>query len=110
MNENNLNEDFNKEEIEISVLEGPAIIRERAGMYVGNLENPDVIFREIVDNAFDEVYASKRTTGDKIFIDTNYNGVYCIVADAGRGLPISYAKNTRGASNSHEFDGITQAE
>jgi DNA gyrase/topoisomerase IV subunit B len=110
MNENNLNEDFNKEEIEISVLEGPAIVRERAGMYVGSLENPDVIFREIVDNAFDEVYASKRSVGDKIFIDTSYNGMYCIVADAGRGLPISYAKNTKGASNSHEFDNITQAE
>ena len=109
MNENNLN-DFNNEEIEISVLEGPAIVRERASMYIGGIENPDVIFREIVDNAFDEVYASKRSVGDKIFIDTNYNGIYCIVADAGRGLPISYAKNTKGASNSHEFDNITQAE
>jgi DNA gyrase/topoisomerase IV subunit B len=68
MSENNLNEDFNKEEIEISVLEGPAIIRERAGMYIGSLENPDVIFQEIVDNAFDEVYASKRTTGDRFLL------------------------------------------
>ena len=111
MNENNdLINEFNNEEIVISVLEGPEVIRQKPGMYIGGTETPDVIFREIVDNAFDEVYASKRTTGDRIFIDTNYNGSYCIVADAGRGLPISYAKNTRGATNSHEFDTITQAE
>lgn len=110
MNENdNLINDFN-DEIVISVLEGPEVIRQKPGMYIGGTENPDVIFREIVDNAFDEVYASKRSIGDKIFINTNYNGTYCIVADAGRGLPIGYAKNTKGASNTHEFDGITQAE
>lgn len=108
-NSNYMNEFYN-DEVVISVLEGPEVIRQKPGMYIGGTENPDVIFREIVDNAFDEVYASKRTTGDRIFIDTNYNGSYCIVADAGRGLPISFAKNTRGASNSHEFDGITQAE
>ena len=72
-NSNYMNEFYN-DEVVISVLEGPEVIRQKPGMYIGGTENPDVIFREIVDNAFDEVYASKRTTGDRIFIDTNYNG------------------------------------
>ena len=45
------------EEINIKLLDYPENVRTRSGMYVGGLEDSSVIFREIIDNAFDESYA-----------------------------------------------------
>lgn len=73
------------EEISIKLLDYPENVRTRSGMYVGGLEDSSVIFREIIDNAFDESYAWPKC--NKIFIDQNYNG-YHLVMDNGRGLPI----------------------
>lgn len=74
-----------EEEINIVTLDYPENVRTRSGMYVGGLEDSSVIFREIIDNAFDESYASPSC--NQIFIDQNYNG-YHLVMDNGRGLPI----------------------
>lgn len=74
-----------EEEINIEVKDFPENVRTRPGMYVGGVDDPSVIFREIIDNAFDESYAYSKC--NQIFIDQNYNG-YHIVADNGRGLPI----------------------
>ena len=72
-------------EIEIKLLDYPENVRTRSGMYVGGLEDSSVIFREIIDNAFDESYSCSFC--NQIFIDQNYNG-YHLVMDNGRGLPI----------------------
>lgn len=85
-------------EIEIKLLEFPECVRKRPGMYIGGLEDPSVIFREIIDNAFDESYAV--TSCDKIYVHQNFNG-YHLVMDNGRGLPITM---------SHDRPDITQAE
>lgn len=47
----------NNNEIEIKLLKFPDCIITRPSMYIGGLENPDVIFREIIDNAIDESYS-----------------------------------------------------
>lgn len=75
----------NNNEIEIKLLKFPDCIITRPSMYIGGLENPDVIFREIIDNAIDESYSYFQC--NKILIDQNYNGFH-LVADNGRGIPI----------------------
>lgn len=74
-----------EEEINIEVKDFPENVRTRPGMYVGGVDDPSVIFREIIDNAFDESYAYSKC--NQIFIDQDYNG-YHVVMDNGRGLPI----------------------
>jgi DNA gyrase/topoisomerase IV subunit B len=71
--------------IEIKLLDYPENVRTRSGMYVGGLEDSSVIFREIIDNAFDESYACSWC--NQVLIDQNWNG-YHLVMDNGRGLPI----------------------
>ena len=74
-----------EKEIEIKALPWNEHIRLRHGMYVGDTNNPNVIFREIVDNFTDEAYSCDYC--NKGFIHNNFNG-YHVVFDNGRGLPI----------------------
>lgn len=87
----------NRNENEIKLLNFPDNVRTRPSTYVGGLESPDNIFREVIDNSMDESYAS---SCDKIFIHQNFNGFH-LVADNGRGLPIYM---------SSDIPDITQAE
>jgi len=77
-------------EIVIEQLDYPQNIRHRPEMYIGSTDNADVIFREIVDNSFDEVHTNDSPC-DKVAIWNNQK--YFIVADNGRGLPITKSNN-----------------
>ena len=67
----------------IRVLDFPENVRKKSGMY---LDSADSCLREVLDNATDESFTWKGC--DQILIDTDFNG-YNIVADNGRGIPIS---------------------
>ena len=71
-------------DIEIKALPWNEHIRLRHGMYIGDVNNPNVIFREIVDNFTDEAYACEYC--NKGFIHNDFNG-YHVVFDNGRGIP-----------------------
>jgi DNA gyrase/topoisomerase IV subunit B len=87
-----------EEEIKIKYLKFPENVRRRVGMYLGSVENFNVPYREIIDNALDEV---SQGYGDTVCLSTNMEG-YLFCADMGRGLPITMADG--------EFSNITQAE
>lgn len=76
--------------IEIKLLEFPECCRMRPGMYIGGVEDPSVIFREIIDNFMDESYACEYC--NKGYISQNFGGFH-LVADNGRGLPITMSKD-----------------
>lgn len=69
---------------DIEKLDFPFIIRKRPGQFIGSTSDPTVIFREVIDNAIDELYASTKT--NKIIIDVH--GDHYLVQDNGRGIPI----------------------
>lgn len=77
-------------QIEIQLLEFPDCVRTRPGMYIGGLEDPSVIFREIIDNFMDESYACSYC--NKGYISQDFGGFH-LVADNGRGLPITMSKD-----------------
>jgi DNA gyrase/topoisomerase IV subunit B len=83
--------------IKIEKLEFPDNIRKRYGMYIGEGDNPDVIFREIVDNSIDELFASK--TSDTIYIKIK-NDFY-IVGDNGRGIPLDKFKKNENETSTY---------
>ncbi len=85
---------------EIKLLKFPECVRMRPGMYVGDIDNTDVLLREIIDNSLDEAIS----VADTIIIDRDMNG-YNLVADNGHGLPIIYS--TEELRNGQQ---ITQAE
>lgn len=85
---------------EIKLLKFPECVRMRPGMYVGDIDNTDVLLREIIDNSLDEAIS----VADTIIIDRDMNG-YNLVADNGHGLPINYS--TEETRNGQQ---ITQAE
>lgn len=63
-------------------------IRTRMGMYVGGNTNPNVIFRECIDNSIDEClggYANEIHVFSNRGEDESYSGVY----DNGRGIPLN---------------------
>ncbi len=72
-------------------LDFPENVRRRPGMYVGEMNCPDVILREAIDNSVDELYAFEKRNGktksDTIWIEIYNNQTY-LVADNGRGIPI----------------------
>jgi len=70
-------------DIKIKSLKWYEHIRQRPGMYVGNLENCDILVREVLDNSIDEALAGYC---NNIFCDKI--GDYITVADDGRGIPI----------------------
>lgn len=70
-------------EIKIKSLKWYEHIRQRPGMYVGNLDNCDILVREVLDNAIDEALAGYC---QNIYCD-KLDG-YITVADDGRGIPI----------------------
>ncbi len=67
----------------IRVLDFPENVRAKWGMYI---DSANSCLREILDNATDESFTWKGC--DNIVIDTDFNG-YNLVADNGRGIPIS---------------------
>lgn len=81
-------------DIDIVSLKFPDTVRIRPGKLVGDTNNPDVILREAIDNAKDEAFGSSMCT--KIYIDlkSGRSGGYYVVADNGRGIPISIDKET----------------
>lgn len=81
---------------EIVQLDFPECVRTRPGMYIGELTNPDVIYREVIDNSIDELFASEKS--DKLFIDNQKE--FYIVADNGRGIPIHMDKE-KGITKTH---------
>lgn len=71
------------DEIVIRSLSDAEAVRTRPGIYVGAVDNPDLIFREVIDGSLDESYA---TGCDSILISTNFNDYY-FCCDNGRGIP-----------------------
>lgn len=71
----------------ISILEEISHIRLRPTMYVGSIQTPKNLIREILDNAFDECLNGWCT---KVEINTGNDdkGYYYEVKDYGRGLPL----------------------
>lgn len=65
-------------------------IRSRSGMYVGSLENANVLLREIIDNSLDEI-TSDKSPADSVWIYTKKDKY--IVCDNGRGLPLQRSEN-----------------
>lgn len=96
-----MSEDFKNLEQpdEIKLLKFPMCVRDRIGMYLGGSDSTDNLLREIIDNSLDEC----QKTADYVIIDRNYNG-FQIVADNGRGLPITYSKELK------DGERVTQAE
>jgi DNA gyrase subunit B len=74
----------------IRVLDFPENVRRRWSMYI---DSANSCLREILDNATDESFTWKGC--DQILIDTDFNG-YNIVADNGRGIPISMSMDRPG--------------
>ena len=70
------------EEIRIESLEFQLCVRFRPGMYVGDIVEPSVILREVVDNGTDEILLGH---ANKIHI---YHGEENWVVDNGRGVPV----------------------
>lgn len=80
------------EEINIIQLEFPENIRRRPGMYIGSTENPSVLLREAIDNSIDELYGYSGTS--RIFIKTSdESNPWNVIADNGRGIPITWDEN-----------------
>jgi len=90
MNMKEINSVKTNEEV-IEFLPFPECVRRRVGVYLGgnDQEAVNTAFREIVDNASDEIAAGY---GDTILLSTNFNG-FCFVADNGRGIPISMSRD-----------------
>lgn len=86
------------DEIVITALSDKDSVRSRPGMYVGAVNNPDVIFREVIDGSFDESFAWPGC--NRILISTDFNGYY-FCADNGRGIPIKL-------SDSPGYEHLTQ--
>lgn len=75
------------EDINIIQLDFPDNVRLRPGKLIGPTDNPDVLLREIVDNAIDEVFGSTKT--DFIYVKIPKTpDEWHLVADNGRGIPI----------------------
>ena len=75
------------DENKIEYLKFPENIRARVGMYLGSNQRDGIFssFREICDNACDEVGSGY---GNTVHISNNLGG-YCYVADdSNRGMPI----------------------
>jgi len=79
--------DIKDKEIDIVKLEFPDNVRLRPGKMVGSVDNCDVLLREIIDNAIDEIYGC--ATCNQVNIYTNKDFIYT-VTDNGRGIPIKY--------------------
>ena len=79
-------------------LDYPDCIIKRPGMYVGSLDNANVIFRESIDNAIDELYADRPknslTPCDSVWI--NMDGERYTVADNCRGIPTKESPQKKG--------------
>ena len=65
------------------------------GMYIGSVENADVLLREILDNAFDEAYSYGPC--QSIIVDNSWNGFH-FIADNGRGIPIQMSLDDPGTT------------
>lgn len=81
-------------DIKIKSLKWYEHIRQRPGMYVGNLENCDILVREVIDNSIDEALAGYC---NNIFCDKIDD--YITVADDGRGIPIYLTQDPINESN-----------
>lgn len=68
-------------------------IKSRAGMYVGETDNPRQLFSEAFDNAIDEIQSGYSSLTE-VFIDTK-NHIYT-VRDYGRGIPIGMKSSPDG--------------
>jgi len=89
---------MSKKELEIRLLDPIEAIRSRSGMYVSDISgNASVIFREVIDNATDEINAGY---GDKIFISADLNG-WSFCGDVGRGIPIAMSKDRPGLTQAY---------
>jgi DNA gyrase/topoisomerase IV subunit B len=82
------------EEINIIQLNYPDNVRVRPGKMIGSVDNPDVILREAVDNAIDELYGSKKANKIHITIP-KIEDQYYVVADNGRGIPIIWDEENK---------------
>lgn len=76
---------------EIDHLEFPENIRKRYGMYIGSSSNSDVLVREIIDNSIDEFYNNNKAG----ILHITHSNNKILVADNGRGLPLTNHKTTK---------------
>lgn len=77
----------------IELLDDLDSIRRNPGQFVGDVSTPDVMFRETVDNAVDELMNNR---GSTIKINFNNDTGECEVSDDGQGLPFYPFKDTSG--------------
>jgi DNA gyrase/topoisomerase IV subunit B len=75
-------------------------VRNRYGMYIGDVDNPAVAVREIIDNSIDEVLAKRASTiwvySDKEKDESGNQLMRYTVADDGGGIPIKSTLNLAG--------------
>ena len=79
-------------EQKISHLKFPECIRAKTGMYLNSIQKEGVnnSFREVVDNATDEVGSGH---GDTIHVSTNLNGYNYVADNSDRGMPIRMSED-----------------
>lgn len=70
---------------DIEVLEGLEAVRRRPGMYIGPVDTPIQLFREILDNSIDEAINGY---GSKITVTLQDENSVITVEDDGRGIPV----------------------
>lgn len=84
---NNYMNDF--ESNEIRVLDAVTSLRTRSGMFVGSTDGPEgasILLREVIDNCIDECFLIPYA--NRILIQEDFNGIYNLVCDNSRGMPI----------------------
>lgn len=80
-------------EIKIIALDDRTAVRKRTGMYFGSTDKADITLREIIDNCIDECFQSDC---NRIDVRTDLPGGWRVVADWGRGIPITMTQSPNG--------------
>lgn len=82
--------------IEGQALDDIAIIRKRPGMFIGDVETPDHLVEEILDNSLDEI-SNKYATIIKLYNNDKDGSFWC--SDNGRGIPLGKTQLPDGTEN-----------
>jgi DNA gyrase subunit B len=82
------------EEIKITALDPLEGVRRRPGTYIGPVNNPNVLLREVVDNSIDECLAN-HANEIHVFSNAGLGGIYSGCYDNGRGIPITLMEHNK---------------